>query len=88
MYFTLSYTIGPSDDKESDLVHRTASFSLLLPGNILYLTPLNNARRFRGRGNKSGAITSWEHLVESELGTLQKTRAKRGTDLVCLMNVV
>ena len=52
------------------MAQRNTSYSLLLPGNVLNLTVLNNLRKFRDRGNKAGAIESWKLLEEAGLGTL------------------
>lgn len=66
------------------MVQRNASYSLLLPGKVLNLTVLNNLRKFRDRGNKAGAIESWKLLDEAGLGTVIESKARRGTDMVCM----
>ena len=58
-----------------------ASFSLLLPGEVLNLTVLNQLRKFRDRGNKLGAKQAWSMLHKAGLGLIE-TKARRGTDMV------
>ena len=36
----------------------------LLPGDTLYLTPLLNAKKFRGKGNKEAAVESFALLAK------------------------
>jgi len=45
--------LGPTNDQTSG--HKNASYSLLLPGSILYLTPLNNSK------NSVAEATRQEH---------------------------
>ena len=59
-----------------------ASFSLLLPGKVLYFNALNELRKFRGRGNKVGAKQAWECLEKAGLGTFVTRKAARGTTQV------
>ena len=66
------------------MAQRNASYSLLLAGKVLNLTALNNLRKFRDRGNKTGAIESWKLLEEAGLGTVIESKARRGTDMVCM----
>ena len=55
-----------------------ATFSLLLPGNVLYFNALNELRKFRGRGNKDGAKQAWECLQNAGLGSFATQKAARG----------
>ena len=41
--------------------------TIVLPGRILYLTPLLNAKKYRNRGNKDGAIQAFFQLEEEGL---------------------
>ncbi len=59
--------------------HGNASFSLLLPGKVLYFNALNEKRRFRDRGNKGGAKLAWRELENSGLGAFIEKPAGRGT---------
>ena len=61
--------------------HDTASFILSLKGSILNLTDLLNAKKFRTRGNKPGALRAFKLLEQEGLGTLD-SRDVRGTDKV------
>lgn len=82
-----TFCIGASQEKDTAdklVVRKNATISLLLPGNILNLTVLNNLRKFRDKGNKAGAISAWMFLHEEGLGQLVETKARRGTDKVCL----
>ena len=37
-----------------------------------HLTPLNNARKFRHRGNKEGGLQAFKYLAEKGLGTIEQ----------------
>lgn len=56
--------------------------SLLLPGKVLYLNALLAMRKFRDRGNKTGAVSGFEALQEKGLGRLISIRPQRGTSMV------
>lgn len=47
---------------------KNAAYCLNLPGGTLYLTPLLAAKKFRGRGNKDGAIRAFQLLEKDGLG--------------------
>ena len=64
LLFCVATTEGPSTSATN------ATFSLLLPGKILYFNALNEQQKFRGRGNKDGAKKAWQHLEDAGLGTL------------------
>ena len=51
----VSETEQPPSDTQSAAAH-----CLKLPGKKLYLTPLNNAKRFRNFGYKKGALKAFE----------------------------
>ena len=61
---------------------QTAAYCLLLPGPELHLTPLPANKKFRGRGNKEGAIKAFEFLQKEGLGVLKESVAARGTSKV------
>ena len=62
----------------------TCAFCLLLPGKILYLSPLLAMKKFRKRGNKEGAIGSFYKLESEGLGKVLEVRGARGTSTVSL----
>ena len=78
--FIGSLTGGSQQDDA--LAQSNATFSLLLPGDVLDLTALNNQRKFRDKGNKAGAKRGWALLEQSGLGELKEKRPRRGTDMV------
>lgn len=47
---------------------KNAAYCLLLPGCKLHLTPLLAAKKFRGRGNKDGALRALQLLEKEGLG--------------------
>ena len=53
-------------------------YCLLLPGKVLYLSPLLAAKKFRNKGNKSGALTALRHLEQEGLGKLKEVGASTG----------
>lgn len=76
--------IDASKGKTADdiMARNNATFSLLLPGDVLNLTTLSHLRKFRDRGNKPGAVQAWRLLEEGGLRTVIEFKARRGTDLV------
>ena len=77
--------VGPltgGTTRNDALAQSSATFSLLLPGNILDLTALNNQHKFRDKGNKAGAKLGWDLLQQCSLGELKQKKARRGTDMV------
>ena len=42
-------------------------------------SPLNTAHKFRGRGNKDGAVAAIRDLEEAGLGSVIEYKATRGT---------
>lgn len=77
--------VGPltgGTTKNDALAQSNATFSLLLPGNILDLTALNNQCKFRDKGNKAGAKLGWDLLQQCSLGELKQKKARHGTDMV------
>ena len=65
-----------------DMAKSNASYSLLLPGKILYLNALLEQRKFRDRGNKDGAVKGFKLLQEAGLGKVIEIKPHRGTNLV------
>ena len=77
--------VGPltgGTTKDDALAQSIATFSLLLPGGVLDLTTLNNQRKFRDKGNKTGAKLGWDLLQQCGLGKLKEKKARRWTDIV------
>ena len=82
------YSSGSSqegDTGEKLTFQKNATYSLLLPGNILNLTVLNSLRKFRDKGNKAGAVSAWKLLDEAGIGKLVESKARRGTDMVRML---
>ena len=71
----------------SDQMTGTASYVLLLPGPVLDISALNTAHKFRGRGNKEGAVAAIKELEAAGLGVVKEERATRGTAKVCYNSV-
>jgi len=59
-----------SDDEQK--AKSNAQYTILLPGKALHLTPLNNARKFRNRGNKDGGYKAFQYLVKEGFGTIEE----------------
>ena len=70
----VKYSIGDTGKPDGS----TASFCLLLPGKTLNLSNLLAQKKFRGRGNKDGALAAFRELEEAGLGTLLSTHSDRG----------
>ena len=68
--------------KVLEVTKETASYVLLLPGKILDISALNTAHKFRGRGNKDGAVAARRDLEEAGLGSVIEDKATRGTNKV------
>lgn len=52
------------------------SFCLTLPGIYLDLSVLLKDKKFRGRGNKEGALYAMRNLVKEGLGKLEEKQSK------------
>ena len=61
----------------------SASLSLTLPGNVLYMSALSYLKKFKNCGNKSRGLLGWRKLETDDLGEVQERKAVRGTDKVC-----
>ena len=59
-----------------------AAFCLTLPGKILHLTPLLNAKKFRGKGKKEDVVRAFYKLEEEGLGTTLILTGSKGTTQV------
>lgn len=62
--------VGPltgGTTRDDALARSNATFSLLLPGNVLDLTALNNQRQFHDKGNKAGAKLGWSKHREPNI---------------------
>lgn len=66
------------------MVTDTAAYILLLPGKSLDISDLNKSHKFRGRGNKEGAVAAINALEKDGLGLVKEERATRGTSKVGL----
>ena len=73
---------GNDSVSEDDAV---AAYCLTLPGQTLYLTPLLQAKKFRKRGNKDGAVRAFLQLEEEGLGKTLVIGEGKGTTQVSLI---
>ena len=73
---------GNDSVSEDDAV---AAYCLTLPGQTLYLTPLLQAKKFRKRGNKGGAVRAFLQLEEEGLGKTLVIGEGKGTTQVSLI---
>ena len=62
-----------------------AAFCLLLPGKVLNLSTLLQAKKFRGKGNKEGAVAAFEELHKAGLGKLVSAGSRRGASSVSIL---
>jgi len=53
-------------------------YCLLLPGKILYLSPLLEAKKFRYRNHKKGALQAMRTLEQEGLGLLEEVGTSKG----------
>ena len=75
---TLTPSVAVETNKES-----TAAYCLSkLPGKVLELSALLANKKFRGRGNKEGALAAFHQLQGVGLGKLSTTSATRGASSV------
>jgi phosphate-selective porin len=70
------------EDSGGTLSHRNAATCLLLPGKTLHLNAVLSQRKFRDRGNKTGAVQGLKVLEEAGLGKLILTKPPRGATMV------
>ena len=68
IFIIIDCVLGSSDPISTSADDATAGFCLTLPGKTLYLTPLLTAKKFRGRGNKEGALRAFYQLEEEHFG--------------------
>ena len=61
---------------------QVATFCLLLPGKILYISALLASKRFRDKGNKDGAVRAIKMLEEAGLGRVLEDKPPRGASIV------
>ena len=59
-----------------------ATYCLTLPGKQLVLSILLQAKKFRARGNKEGAVAALKELERAGLGELEVNDMQRGTNSV------
>ena len=58
------------------------AYCLLLPGQRLALSALLAAKKFRGRGNKEGALGAFRQLENDKMGWLETQDSHRGAPAV------
>ena len=68
-YVQLCFTDGSAVDPE--VIKSTAQYMILLPGKALHLTALNNARKFRNKGNREGGLQAFRMLEKEGLGKIE-----------------
>lgn len=72
-------TPGPTEELKVQMPSGGKSneaLCLTLPGNELDLSALLKDKKFRGRGNKEGALQAMRILEEDELGKLEEKQTK------------
>jgi hypothetical protein len=74
LYFDKNTEVPTSNDN--------SSYCLTLQGKKLHLSYLLQAKNFRGRSNKDGALAAFRDLEEAGLGTVEKEASRRGTSAV------
>lgn len=73
-------------DTDENQALSNAAYSILLPGNVLYLSVLLAQTKFKTRGKKAGTLAGWKLLEKSGLAKLIEMKAQRGTDKVRFIN--
>lgn len=59
-----------------------ATFCLLLPGKMLYISALLASKRFRDKGNKEGVVKAIKMLEEAGIGRVIEDKPPRGATVV------
>ena len=73
---------GKTNNPDEKQAASNASYSLLLPGKVLYLSVLLMQTKFKSRGQKAGALGGWKLLQGAGLAKIVEMKAQRGTDKV------
>ena len=69
--------------------HGNATYSLLLPGKVLYLNALLSLKKFRDRGNKEGAVQGFYVLQGAGLGrVIEKSLNREQIWYICTLESV
>ena len=79
MFMCMCCTLGPTEESKVQMPSGGKSneaLCLTLPGNQLDLSALLKDKKFRGRGNKEGALQAMRSLEEVELGKLEEKQTK------------
>lgn len=63
------------------------AFFVLLPGKVLKLSSLVQAKKFRGKGNKEGAVAAFEELQQASLVKLISEDSQRGAPSASVINL-
>ena len=61
---------------------QVASFCLLLPGKMLYISALLASKHFRDKGNKDGAVRAIKILQAAGIGRVFEDKPPRGASVV------
>ena len=79
VFMCMYCTLGPTEELKVQMPSEGKSneaLCLTLPGNELDLSALLKDKKFRGRGNKEGALQAMRILEEDELGKLEEKQTK------------
>lgn len=82
MYNVLWFAAHFKGNPGSELVMEAAAYVLRIPGKTLDISALNSNHKFRGYGNKDGAVAAIKELEANGLGTVHETKTTRGTSKV------
>ena len=80
----MNCTLGPTEELKVQMPSGGKSnegLCLTLPGNELDLSALLKDKKFRGRGNKEGALQVMRILEEDELGKLEEKQTKGSVEV-------
>jgi hypothetical protein len=66
----------------TSISNSNAGYCLLLPGEVLDLSTLLSLKKFRGRGNKDGALEAMRLLQSDDLGKLEEKESHRGSSAI------
>lgn len=69
-------------DSSREQVSSNAGFTLCIDGKVLDITSLNNNHKWRGRGNKEGAVAAIKELEKAGLGVVIEEKCSRGATKV------
>lgn len=80
LMYVFCCTLGANIDVRMVGGKTTEGFCLTLPGVQLDVSVLLKEKKFRGKGNKDGALQAMRNLQEEGLGQLKEKENKSKTD--------